>query len=104
MSGANAFKFVMLPPQNDTDRLWAAKLAAEVPEARIVLAEDEAAAEREIADADGAFGWLPAGLLAKATRLRWLQAPQIAPAAGYYYPEMVEHPLHVTNFREIFND
>ena len=43
-------------------------------------------------------------LLAKATKLRWLQAPQIAPPAGYYYPELVEHPLQVTNFREIFND
>lgn len=104
MSGANAFKFVMLPPQNEVYRAWAAKLAAEVPEARIVLVEDEAAAEREIVDADAAFGRLPAGLLAKATKLRWLQAPQIAPPAGYYYPELVEHPLHVTNFREIFND
>ena len=104
MSGANAFKFVMLPPQNETYRAWAARLAAEVPEARIVVVEDDAAAEREIADADAAFGRLPAGLLARSTRLRWLQAPQIAPPAGYYYPEMVEHPLRVTNFREIFND
>jgi phosphoglycerate dehydrogenase-like enzyme len=104
MSGANAFKFVMLPPQNDTYRAWAARLAAEVPEARIVLVEDDASAAREIVDADAAFGQLPAGLLAKASRLRWLQAPQIAPPAGYYYPELVEHPIHVTNFREIFND
>ena len=37
-------------------------------------------------------------------RLRWLQAPQIAPPAGYYYPELIEHSLTVTNFREIFND
>ena len=104
MSGANAFKFVMLPPQNDIYRAWAARLAAEVPEARIVLVEDDATAEREIVDADAVFGRLPAGLLAKATKLRWLQAPQIAPPAGYYYPELVAHPLRVTNFREIFND
>src|SRR6202011_4034290 len=45
-----------------------------------------------------------ADLLAKATKLRWLQAPQIAPPAGYYYPELIAHPLQVTNFREIFND
>ena len=75
MSGANAFKFLMLPPQNDLYRDWAARLAAEVPEARIVLVEDDAAAAREIVDADAAFGRLPAGLLAKSTRLRWLQAP-----------------------------
>ncbi len=104
MSGANAFKFVMLPPQNDIYRQWAAKLATEVPEARIVLVEDEATAAREIIDADAAFGRLGADLLAKATKLRWLQAPQIAPPAGYYYKELIEHPLHVTNFREIFND
>ena len=104
MSGANAFKFLFLPPQNDTYRAWAAQLAAEVPEARIVLAEDETTAAREIADADAAFGWLNAELLAKATKLRWLQAPQIAPAAGYYHPALIAHPLKVTNFREIFND
>jgi phosphoglycerate dehydrogenase-like enzyme len=104
MSGANAFKFLMLPPQNDIYRAWAARLTAEVPEARIVVAEDEAAAAREIVDADAVFGRLPADLLAKGAKLRWLQAPQIAPPAGYYYPELVDHPLKVTNFREIFND
>ena len=105
MSGTNAFKFVMLPPQNDLYRAWAVRFAGEVLEARTyVVAEDTAAAEREIADADAAFGRLPVELLGKARKLRWLQAPQIAPPAGYYYPEMVAHPLRVTNFREIFND
>lgn len=104
MSGANQFKFLMLPPQNAVYRDWAARLAAEVPEARVVVAEDDATAAREIADADAAFGRLSAELLAKSRKLRWLQAPQIAPPAGYYYPELIEHPVRVTNFREIFND
>ena len=104
MSGANTFKFVMLPPQSETARGWGKRLAEAMPEVRVVIAEDQAAAEREIVDAEAAFGWLPRELLAKARRLRWLQAPQAAPAAGYYYPEMAEHPLTVTNFREIFND
>ena len=75
-----------------------------MPEVRVVIAEDQAAAEREIVDAEAAFGRLPREVLAKARRLRWLQAPQIAPPAGYYYPELIEHSLTVTNFREIFND
>ena len=104
MPGANSFKFVMLPPQNDTYRAWAARLTAEVPEARVIVVDDAAQAAREIVDADGAFGWMPAELLAKATKLRWLQAPQIAPAAGYYHDALISHPLKVTNFREIFND
>jgi phosphoglycerate dehydrogenase-like enzyme len=104
MSGANTFKFVMLPPQSDITRGWGRQLADAMPEVRVVIAEDQATAEREIVDAEAAFGWLPRELLAKAKRLRWLQAPQAAPAAGYYYPEMIEHALSVTNFREIFND
>ena len=104
MSGANAFKFIMLPPQSSTTRAWGKRLTERVPEVRVIVAEDMATAEREIVDADAAFGWLSADLLSRATRLRWLQAPQAAPAAGYYYPELIAHPLSVTNFREIFND
>jgi len=104
MSGANTFKFVMLPPQSDVTRGWGRKLAEAMPEVRVVVAEDQATAERELVDAEAAFGHLPRDFLAKARRLRWLQAPQAAPAAGYYYPELVQHSLTVTNFREIFND
>ena len=104
MSGANTFKFVMLPPQSDITRGWGRALAEAMPEVRVVIAEDQATAEREIVDAEAAFGRLPGEVLAKARRLRWLQAPQIAPPAGYYYPELIDHPLTVTNFREIFND
>ena len=104
MAVTNSFKFVMLPPHSDTTRDWAKRLAAAVPEVRVVVAEDQATAERELVDAEAAFGHLPRDFLAKARRLRWLQAPQAAPAAGYYYPELVQHSLTVTNFREIFND
>jgi phosphoglycerate dehydrogenase-like enzyme len=104
MSGANTFKFVMLPPQSEVTRDWGRRLGEAMPEVRVVVAEDQVTAEREIVDAEAAFGWLPRDLLAKAKRLRWLQAPQAAPAAGYYYPELIAHSLAVTNFREIFND
>ncbi len=104
MASRNSFKFVMLPPQTETTRGWAKRLAEAVPEVRVVVAENADTAAREIVDAEAAFGWLGKDLLAKARNLRWLQAPQAAPAAGYYYPELVSHPVRVTNFREIFND
>ena len=100
----NAFTFLMLPPQTDLTRQWAARLADSVPGINLILAEDMNAAAAAIVTADAAFGTLPAALLAKAQRLRWLQAPQAAPPAGYYYPELVAHALTVTNFREIYND
>jgi hypothetical protein len=85
MSGTNSFKFVLLPPQSVTTRDWAKRLAEIVSEARVIVAEDADTAAREIADAEAAFGWLGNDLLLKATKLRWLQAPQAAPPAGYYW-------------------
>jgi hypothetical protein len=63
--------------------------------------EDANTAARDIVDAEAAFGWLGSDLLLKATKLCWLQAPQAAPPAGYYYPELIAHSVVVTNFREI---
>ena len=56
MVSSNSFKFVMLPPQTDTTRGWARRLAEAVPEVRVVVAEDADTAAREIVDAEAAFG------------------------------------------------
>jgi phosphoglycerate dehydrogenase-like enzyme len=95
---------VMLPPQTDTTRAWAARLATAVPDVRVIVAETDRDTARAVVEADAAFGTLPDTLLAQATRLRWLQAPQAAPPAGYYTPALAGHPVTVTNFREIYND
>ena len=75
----------MLPPQTETTREWGARLAAALPALEVVVAEDEAAAAQAMPNAEAAFGTLTPALLAQATRLRWLQAPQAAPPAGYYH-------------------
>ncbi len=99
-----SFTLLMLPPQTETSRAWAGRLGTDASEARIIVAESAAEAQRAIGEADAAYGVLPRELLAGAARLRWLQSPQAAPPAGYYYPELVAHPLVVTNMREIYND
>lgn len=101
---SNGFKMVFLPPQRDETRHWAEAIARAVPEATIVVAESDEEALREIPDADAAFGNLRPHLLAQAGQIRWLAAPAIAPPAGYYYPELVAHPVVATNFRGIFNE
>jgi len=95
---------LMLPPQTATTREWASRVAGALPELSVVVAEDPDQAERTIGAAEAAFGTMPPALLRRAARLRWLQAPQAAPPAGYYYPELIAHPAVVTNFREIYND
>ena len=97
-------QFLMMPPQTDKTREWSARLAATLPQLEVVVAEDRAQAESAIATAESAFGTIPPVLLRQARRLRWLQAPQAAPPAGYYYPELIAHPVAITNFREIYND
>lgn len=100
----SASTFVMLPPQTSVTRAWAERLAAAQPDLRVIVAEDQNEAAQAIAQAEAAFGTAPPALLQKASRLRWLQAPQAAPPAGWYTPELIAHPAVVTNFREIFND
>src|SRR5881397_1631893 len=95
---------LMLPPQTATTRAWASRLKTALPEMHIVVAESPADAARAVGEADAAFGTMPDALLRDAKRLRWLQAPQAAPPAGYYTPTLVAHPVVVTNFREIYND
>src|SRR5260370_39324178 len=97
-------EFVMFPPWNEKTREWGARLANALPELKVVVAENHTHAAQVIAHADAVFGTIPPDLLRQAQRLRWLQAPQAAPPAGYYYPELIAHPAAVTNFREIFND
>jgi phosphoglycerate dehydrogenase-like enzyme len=97
-------RLVMLPPQGAVTRGWAARIAREVPGIDVAVTESHGEAASAIEEADAAFGTLPRDLLGRARRLRWLQAPQAAPPAGWYYPELVAHPVIVTNFREIFSD
>jgi phosphoglycerate dehydrogenase-like enzyme len=85
-------------------RQWARRLRADIPKLDVLEAEDLPTAEALIGKADAAFGFLPPALLAQASQLRWLQAHQAAPPAGYYYPELIARPVVVTNFREIYND
>jgi phosphoglycerate dehydrogenase-like enzyme len=99
-----AFTLVMMPPHTPMTRDWAARIAGDEIGVQVLQPETTAEAIRDIADAEAAFGTVPPDVLAAARRLRWLQAPQAAPPAGFYYPELVGHSVVVTNFREIYND
>ncbi len=97
-------KFVMLPPIDDLRRDWAERLARELPELEVVVAEDDAEAAVELVDADGAYGWVPPEVLPTVEKLSWLQNPDAGPFIGYYYKELIEHPVTITNPRGIYSD
>ncbi|GAA3578625.1 D-2-hydroxyacid dehydrogenase [Kribbella ginsengisoli] len=94
---------VMVPPQRDSTADWAGRLMSSVP-GLTVLRPSEADAVAALESADAAYGVLPVELLAATTRLRWLQAQQAGPPPGFYYPELVAHPVVVTNMRDTYTD
>ena len=97
-------KFIMMPPWEERKRDWAMRLDAALPDYRVVVTETEADAKREIVDADAAFGWVPPDTLKVAQKLRWLQNPDAGSFVGYYYKELIEHPVVICNPRGIYFD
>jgi phosphoglycerate dehydrogenase-like enzyme len=101
-------KLVFLPVDEffltplSTLRKWAAGVQAAVPGLDVVVVEPGALARAELSDADAAFGTLTPELLGAAGRLRWLQAPGASPPPGYFFPELVAHPVVVTNMRGVY--
>lgn len=91
-----------LPPLTASLEGWAARLAAQFPQLEVLRCETAEEAQAALARADAAYGTLPAGW--SAPSLRWLQAPMAAPPVGYFSPELVAHPVTVTNMRGIYND
>jgi len=97
-------KFVMMPPQDDQQRQWAKQLQERLPQYQVVAPETDEEARREIAEADAAYGWIPPDMLPLAQKLRWLQNPNVGPKPGYYYQELIDHPVVIANPRGVFND
>ena len=97
-------KYVFLPPIDADIRSWARRMAEALPELEVVIAENEADAARELVDADAAYGGVPPETLPTVERLRLLQNPFAGPPPGYYYPELAEHPVVVSNPRGIYSD
>ncbi len=97
-------KFVFMPPQDDERRMFAARLADTMADYDVVSPETDEAALEEIRDADAAYGWVPPDALKVAEKLSWVQNAEAGPFYGYYYPEIIEHPLTMSNPRGIYFD
>lgn len=80
------------------------KLAYPSEKVSVALADSEGEdAKRELADADACYGTLTPELLAAAPRLRWCQCPMAAPPEEYFFKELAESPVVVTNMRGIYD-
>ncbi len=92
---------LVLYPEVDAERL--AKIKAAAAPMRVSNCASESEAVKEVGDADAFFGKLTPEMLAGARQLRWVQSPT-ASLEHYIFPELVAHPLQLTNMRGLFHD
>lgn len=96
--------FVFLPPQETQAEDWAQRLRTLLPDVQVQVAADAEAAIAALPGASGAYGWVDPEWLPYASDLRFLQSPFAGPFAGFYYPELIAHPVTVCNVRGIYSD
>jgi phosphoglycerate dehydrogenase-like enzyme len=97
-------KLVLMPPLDDRRRNWLPRLRESLPDFEVVAPETESDAKQEVSDADAAYGVVPLDALKTSNKLLWIQSAQAAPPAGYYYMELIDHPVVVCNPRGVFSD
>ena len=92
-------EFVMLPPQTEQTREWGTRLAAALPELKVVVAENHTHAAQVIAHADAVFGTIPPDLLRQAHRGRDQQRLRARVVLGLCQ-QVCRDPLWVALYRQ----
>ncbi|MDG3004561.1 D-2-hydroxyacid dehydrogenase [Paludisphaera mucosa] len=92
---------IVIHPAVEADRMHAFRGA--VPGADFVNAQGSAEAEAAMPGADAFLGKITPGMLARADRLRWVQA-FTASLEHYLFPALADHPCVLTNTRGLFGD
>lgn len=96
-----SFKLLLLP---DANQEWADLVREAVPGIDVQVFADPSAAIEEIEDADAVYGTVPPELLRRAKKLRWIAASRAGLGSRWFYSELVESSVTVTNVRGIYNE
>ena len=94
---------IVIHPAIEPDRLDALRRAAGSADVAWVNAATPDEALAAMPGADALFGKVTPDLLARADRLRWVQA-FTASLEHYVFPALVDHPCTLTNMRGLFGD
>src|SRR5688572_17341258 len=98
---AMSFKILLLPPMVEAD--WPEKIREAVPGAQVEAFAEPEQARTAIEDADAVYGTVPPELFRRAKKLRWLAAPLAGLGGDWFYDELVQSDVVVTNMRGIYN-
>jgi phosphoglycerate dehydrogenase-like enzyme len=96
------FKLLLLVP--DLDPSWPDKIRQAVHGVDVKAFADPKNAAGDIVDADAAYGTVPAELLARAKKLRWICAARAGLGGAWFYDALVKRDIIVTNMRGSYNE
>ena len=99
-----SFTILFLPPPNSENDKLKRLIEAAVNGVDVRLVPSRETALAELPEARAAYGRLDPELLDAATNLEWLCAPQAGPDPSFYFQELVDSKVVVTNMRGIYND
>jgi phosphoglycerate dehydrogenase-like enzyme len=97
-----SFKILLLAP--DVDPSWQQKIQQAIPGVVVKAFSNPAEAQDEIVDADAAYGTVPPDLFGRATKLRWICAARAGLGGAWFYDELVNSDVVVTNMRGSYNE
>jgi len=102
--------FAFLPPMDDIKKDLIQRMKKDFPEIEILVFEDESEVLENIHIVEAGYGWVSPEAISNAKNLRWLANPDSGSFVndsgkdGWFYKELIEHPVIVTNPRGIYFD
>ena len=95
-------KMALLPPDVIDD--WEERIREAVPGAEVRTFKSPADVGNYAEEINCAYGFVPQELFRRAKNLKWIQCYAAGPASSFWYDELVQSDVVVTNFRGIFNE
>ena len=97
-------------PKHHNKRYFIDRLIVDFPEIDIVVFDNEREVLEKIEIVEAGYGWVGPEAIQKAHKLKWLANPDSGGFVnesgldGWFYKELIEHPVIVTNPRGIYSD
>ena len=102
--------FAFFPPMDPIRKDLVERMKQDFPDIEILVFEDESEVLENIHIVEAGYGWIAPEAIKNAKNLKWLANPDSGSFVnesgkdGWFYKELVEHPVVVTNPRGIYFD
>ena len=102
--------FAFFPPLDEVNKDFINRIQRDYPDIKIFVFENESEVLSKIHLVEAGYGWVSPDALKNANNLKWLANPDSGSFVnesgkdGWFYKELVEHPVVVTNPRGIYSD